>query len=101
MTQQEAFGGPWTAEVAHQAAVHNADLQPEFFPHLIPPLDAHGGRADDRGAADAVTEHQLLADQPAFYGLAQPHIVRDWLIAPWHLSGPRQRVELVVLYSDA
>ena len=36
------------AQLSHQLAVDDAELEAELVPHLVPPLDLQGGRADDQ-----------------------------------------------------
>ena len=85
----------------HQLAVHDAEVQAELVPHLIPPLDLERGRADDQDAADPVPDDQFQSDHPGLDGLAQAHVVGDEQVDPWHLDGPDHRVKLVVLDLDA
>lgn len=92
----------WTPrELAHQRAVHDAELQPEFVAHLVAPVGLQAGWADHQHGARPVAHDQLLDHQPGLDGLAQAHIVSDQQADPRHPHGPHQRVELVILDVDA
>ncbi|MBV8557731.1 MAG: hypothetical protein JO116_19375 [Planctomycetaceae bacterium] len=92
---------PPAPQVPHQAAVHDAEIEPELVPHLVPPLDLERGRADDEDPPCPVPDDQLEDDEPRLDGLAQPHVVGDQQADPGHLDGPDHGVELVVLDVDA
>ena len=89
------------AKVLHQAAVDDAEIEAELVPHLVPPLDLQGGRADHQDPAGTVADHQFQHDHAGLDGLAETHVVRDQQVDPRHLDGPDHRVELVVLDFDA
>ena len=74
------------AQLAHQLAVHDAELQAELVAHLVAPLDLQGRRADDQDAARPVAQDQLLDDQPRLDGLAQADVVGNQQVDARHLD---------------
>jgi len=92
---------PPPAQVPHQFAVNDPEVEPELVPHLVPPLDLKRGRADDEGPSGPVPDDQLEGDQARLNGLAEPHVVGDQQVDPRHLDGAEHGVELVVLDVDA
>ena len=88
-------------QVPHQFAVHDAEVEAELVPHLVPPLDLERGRADDQDPPGPVADDQFEGDHPRFDGLAQAHVVGDQQVDPRHLDRPDHRVKLVVLDVDA
>ncbi len=85
----------------HQVAIHDAEVEAELVPHLVPPLDLERGRADDQDPAGPVADDQFQIDHPRFDGLAQAHVVGDQQVDPGHLDRPHHRIKLVVLDVDA
>src|SRR5262249_12637419 len=88
-------------QVPQQLAVHDAEVEAELVPHLVPPLDLERSGANDQDATCPVADDQLEDDQPGLDGLAQADRVEDAEADPGHLDGPHHGVELVVLDLDA
>ena len=87
-------------ELAHQLAVHDAELQPELVAHLVAPVRLQAGRADHQHGARPVAHDQLLNHQPGLNRLAQAHVVGDQQADPGHLHRTDERIELVILDVD-
>ncbi len=92
---------PLPSQVPHQLAVHDAEVEAELVPHLVPPLDLERGRAEDQDPAGTVPEDQFEGDHPGLDGLAQANVVGDQQVDPRHLDRPDHGVKLVVLDVDA
>jgi hypothetical protein len=90
-----------TAELAHRVGAHDSELQPEPVEHLLLPLHTEPSRAHHQHRARPMPQQQLLHHQAGLDCLAQPDIVRDQQVRPWHCQGAHDRVELVVLDRDA
>ena len=81
-------------------AIHDAEVQAELVPHLVPPLDLERGGADDQRPAGTVADNQFQIDHPGFDGLAEAHVVGDEQADPGHLDRPDHRIKLIVLDVD-
>ena len=92
---------PPPPQVTHQFAVHDAEVEAELVPHLVPPLDLKRGRADDQHPPSPVPDDQFEGDEARLDRLAEPHVVGDQQVDPRHLDGTDHGVELVVLDVDA
>ena len=93
---------PAAAQLPHQLAVHDAEVEAELVPHLVPPLDLQseaGQTTRTRRARWRMISSR--ATMPGLDGLAEAHVVGDQQVDPRHLDGPDHRVELVVLDVDA
>jgi hypothetical protein len=89
------------AQLFHELAVDDAQLEAELVAHLIAPLDLQAGRADHEHSARAMAQEQLLHRQAGLDGLAQADVVGDEQADARHLQGAHHGVELVVLDGDA
>ena len=92
---------PLPPQVPHQFAIHDAEVEAELVPHLVPPLDLQRRRADDQDSAGPVADDEFQIDHPGFDGLAQAHVVSNQQVDPRHLDRPHHRVKLVVFDVDA
>ena len=92
---------PPPAKVTHQLRVHDAEVEAELVPHLVPPLDLQGGRADHEDLPGPVADDEFEGHHARLDGLAQAHVVGDQQVDPRHLDRPHHRVKLVVLDLDA
>lgn len=87
-------------ELAHRLGVHDAELEAEPVAHLLLPLHAQAGGANQKHGARPVAQQQLLDDKAGLYGLVQAHVAGDQQVGPRHGQRPDHRVELVVLDGD-
>ena len=92
---------PAAAQHPHQRRVHDAEVEAELVPHLLPPLDLERGRADDQNLPGPVPDDEFQRHHARLDGLAEAHVVGDQQVDPRHLDRPHHRVELVVLDVDA
>ena len=87
----------FATEALNVFSVDNPKFEAKFFLHLGLPFDLQAGGANDENGAGAMTDEQLLDDQPRFNRFTQTDIVRDEEIDAGHLDGSNQRIKLVVL----
>ena len=93
---------PLAAQLLHQLAVHDAEVEAELVPHLVPPLDLQARPGRRPGSVRARWRMMSSrATMPGLDGLAQAHVVGDEQVDPRHLDRPHHRVKLVVLDLDA
>ena len=92
---------PGAAQLAHQLAVHDPELQAELVAHLLAPLDLDRRGADDQHGARPVAQQQLVGHQPGLDRLAQAHVVGDQQVDAGHADGAGHRIELIGLDLDA
>jgi hypothetical protein len=91
---------PLAAQIAHGVAIHDAELQAEFVPHLVPPLDEKRCRADNQDAPGPVSDDEFQHGHPGLNGLAEAQVVGDQQVDPGHLDSPHHGIKLVVLDFD-
>lgn len=89
------------AQLAHQLAVHDAQLQAELVAHLIAPLDLQARGTHHQDGARAMPQQQLLQHQPGLDGLAQTHVIGDEQIDARHLQRAHHWIQLIILDGDA
>jgi hypothetical protein len=89
------------AQLFHEGAVHDAELEAELVAHLVAPLELQAGGTHDEHGAGTVAQEQLLGDETGLDGLAETHVVGDEQVHARHGEGACDRVELVVLERDA
>ena len=92
---------PRTAQVLHQGSIHDAEVEAEFVPHLVAPLDLQGCWAHHENPSGPVAQDEFQHHHARFDRLAEAHIVGNQQVDPRHVHGPDHRVELVILDVDA
>ena len=85
------------AAARHELAIVNLEAKPEPGLHLALPLRGDGGGAEDENEVDALTEEQLLKDQPRLDGFPEADVVGDEEVSARELERLHERSELVVL----
>jgi hypothetical protein len=85
------------ADLGHEVAVDDHEVQAELLPHLVLPLQRQARRADDDYRPCAVPQQQLLHVQTRFDGLAQSHVVGEQEVGARGLERSTQRLQLVGL----
>ena len=73
---------PFTAQVPHQFAVHDAEIEAELVAHLVPPLDLERRGADDKHSPGPVADDQFRDGHARLDGLAEAHVVGDEQVDP-------------------
>lgn len=63
------------AHLGHQLAVDDDEVQTEFLPHLVLPLQRQARRADDHRSPRAMPQEELLEDEAGLDGLAQSDVI--------------------------
>jgi hypothetical protein len=89
------------AAAGHEGAVIDLEAKPETALHLVAPLEAQRGRADDEHEFDLLAQGQLLEDEAGFDGLAQAHVVGDEQVRPGEVERSLEWCELVADELDA
>lgn len=80
--------------------VDRLEGQGEFVLHLVTPLGAKRGRAEDEHSADAATEHQLAEHHTGLNSFTEADGIRQQEGHAGHLEGAQDRNELVGLGMD-
>src|SRR5207248_9365508 len=68
---------PTAPQLFHEGRVDDAELQAKLIPHLVTPLYLERGGADDHHGMDALTQDQLLHDEPALDRFAEANVIGD------------------------
>ena len=89
------------AKLAEQLAIDDAKLEAELLAQLIAPLQLQRRGADDERRARAMTQQQLLHDEPCLDRLAEADVIGDQQRRARHPQRAHERFELVVLDRDA
>jgi len=63
------------AHLGHQFTVDDDELQAEFVPHLVLPLQRQAWRAHDHCCAGTMPQEQFLHHQAGLDGLAQSNVI--------------------------
>ena len=77
-----------SAHVAHRLGVDDREVETELLGHLVLPLQAESGRADDDDRAGPVAQQQLLDDQAGLDGLAEADVVGEQQVGARASSEP-------------
>ncbi|SIN00495.1 Uncharacterised protein [Mycobacteroides abscessus subsp. abscessus] len=89
-----------TVHLGHQFTVDDDELQAEFVPHLVLPLQRQAWRAHDHCGAGTMPQEQFLHDQAGLDGLAQSNVIGQQQVGPRAGQRPTQWFELVCLDGD-
>jgi hypothetical protein len=92
---------PLAAAAGDELAAHHLEAQAEAAHHLVAPLQADRGRADDQDEAGLLAQDQLLQDQAGLDRLAEADVVGDEEVGARQLERLHQRRELVGHQLDA
>ena len=81
--------------------VEDDEREAKALLELVAPLEHDARGAGDDDALDALSQQELLEDEPGLDGLSQAHVVGDEEVDPREREGLPERLELVALGDDA
>ena len=87
-------------QLTEQLAVDDPELQAELLAHLVAPLQLQRGRTDHERRPRAVTQQQLLDDEPGLDRLAEADVIGDQQRRARHPQRADERLELEILDRD-
>ncbi len=73
-----------SAQLPQRGGIQDREVQAELGGHLIAPFQGQRGWADDEDPPGSVPQQHLLDHQAGFDRLAQPDVVGDQQVHPWH-----------------
>jgi hypothetical protein len=85
------------AEGMSFVAVDEVELEREFVPHFVAPLEAECGGGEDEDALDAASEEEFSEDESGFDGFTESDVVSEEEADAGHAEGFEEGDELEVV----